>query len=276
MKLKKYTNIIPKFIYRNRINLFNFDIAAVPNEVNLHWWRMNGAQQNVGDSLSPVVVEYMKKQCGIGNNISGRRNTHLYAIGSIIDGGYQNATIWGSGLIRGDKEFWWRKIRKLDVRCVRGPETRRVLINNGYTCPECYGDPALLMPLIYSPKVTEKKYQYRVIQHYIYRNPLKNSLNPLTNNWQDFIHELVHSELIISNSLHGIILAEAYGIPAILLKHNMNMFKYRDYYYSTGRYDFPIAESIEEALRMKPAPLPDLQKLQRNLLDSFPDDLWLR
>ena len=41
------------------------------------------------------------------------------------------------------------------------------------------------------------------------------------------------AKLVISSSLHGIILAETYGIPAILLmdKVTNNMFKYNDYYY---------------------------------------------
>lgn len=93
--------------------------------------------------------------------------------------------------------------------------------------------------------------------------------------WRVFIDEIIKGKLVISSSLHGIILAEAYGVPAILLyEKDMNLFKYKDYYHSTGRYDFPIAKSIEEALTMKPAPIPDMSVLQKNLLESFPADLW--
>lgn len=272
--IKKHLLIILNVVFRNRMILTYRDRVTDPNEVNLHWWKMNGELQNIGDYLSPVICKHMIKHHGISNCASRKRNTHLYAVGSIIDGGYQNATIWGSGLLYGDKTHWWRIFRKLDIRCVRGPETRRVLINNGYDCPECYGDPALLMPLFYSPDSTEKIYKYRVIQHYSYGNSVPNCLDPLTDDWKHFIDELVQSERIISNSLHGIILAEAYGIPAVLLKHDMNMFKYRDYYYSTGRYDFPVANSVEEALYMEPAPLPNVKELQNNLLKSFPCDLY--
>jgi pyruvyltransferase len=54
------------------------------------------------------------------------------------------------------------------------------------------------------------------------------------------------------------------------------MFKYEDYYHSTGRYNFPIASTVEEALEITPAPLPDLKPLQRNLIQSFPVDLWAK
>ena len=44
-------------------------------------------------------------------------------------------------------------------------------------------------------------------------------------------------------------------------------FKYNDYYYSTGRTDYPIAASIEDALKMPLPKVPDLSCLQNNLLE---------
>lgn len=79
---------------------------------------------------------------------------------------------------------------------------------------------------------------------------------------------------ILSSSLHGIILAETYGIPAIMLKSPLDTFKFRDYYYSTGRFDFPIANTVEEALKMEPPALPNLDNLRQGLIDSFPYDIW--
>ena len=267
-------NILTAFLFRNKIILTNQDQAVIPNTVNLHWWKINRNIQNVGDMLSVIVTNYMIQKNNICNqNIPTR---HLYAIGSIIDGGYQNATIWGSGLLRGNQNYWWRHFRKLDVRCVRGPETRNGLLKNGYSCPEIYGDPAVLMPLIYDPSQAEtQKTPYLVIPHYSYPIEADHILSPLTSDWQDFINKIANAKLVISSSLHGIILAEAYGVPAILLNsHNMNLFKYRDYYFSTERYTFPIVKSVEEALNIPLPRVPDLKSLQNNLLNSFPIDLW--
>lgn len=273
-RINSILEIVKAVSNKDSINLADMSCPIEKGGVNLHWWKQSGDVQNVGDRLSPVVVEYV---CSLFNQPPRKqsRTRHLYAIGSIIDGGYQDATVWGSGLLRGKNQYWWRHFRKLDIRCVRGPETRRVLMNNGYICPEVYGDPAVLMPLIYKARDSANKTEYRVVPHMIYGSNYPNFLNPNTNDWQDFIDKIVQSKLVISSSLHGIILAEAYGVPAILLNdHGMNLYKYQDYYYSTGRTEFPIAKSVEEALFMQPAPIPDFSQMQKNLLDSFPSDLW--
>ena len=134
--------------------------------------------------------------------------------------------IWGSGLLRGKDRYWWSSLRKLDIRAVRGPLTRQALLKNGYDCPEIYGDPAILMPLFYQPVDQVKRYAFRVVPHMVFGSAYPNVLSPHTADWKAFIDGLVQSELVISSSLHGIILAEAYGVPAILLNdHDMNLFK---------------------------------------------------
>lgn len=275
MDLTAINTIVRAYIHRNKIILSDLNSAAEVRRVNLHWWKLQGDKQNVGDMLSPVVVDFLFRKKNV--NVSGptRRTSHLYAIGSIIDGGYQNATVWGSGLLRDKDGYWWSKLRKLDIRVVRGPLTRQALLRNGYSCPEVYGDPAILMPLFYQPTDSAKKYQYRVVPHMAYGTQYHNVLSPYTDDWRSFIDEIVQSERIISSSLHGVILAEAYGVPAILLNdHDMNLFKYRDYYASTGRTEIPMARTMEEALRMTPPALPDLSALREDLLGSFPSDLW--
>lgn len=83
---------------------------------------------------------------------------------------------------------------------------------------------------------------------------------------------------MISSSLHGIIVAEAYGIPAVLLKDtpSEDITKYKDWYLSTNRSEFPVVASVEEALEVKPN-LPDksvIEMIQNNLIKTFPKDLW--
>lgn len=276
MDIYNLKEIIKRAFFRDKIILADLNSTLDKKIINLHWFKekfSNG--YNIGDMLSPIVVEYAKTVHMIKpKEVLRRKPRHLYAIGSIIAGGYQDATIWGSGILRGKSKYWWSYFRKLDIRSVRGPETRQVMLSNGYKCPEIYGDPAILLPMIYQPNVS-KKCEYRVIPHYIFGTKYPNVLSPVTDNWKSFIDQVVNSELIISSSLHGIILAEAYGIPAILLNdHDMDLFKYRDYYYGTGRYEFPVASSVEEALSMQPAQIPDFTKMRKDLLDSFPSDLW--
>lgn len=249
------------------------------NCVNVHWWSMRkeNGDENVGDYLSIVITEFMLKKRGLSIDTKIKDTKHLYTVGSIIQGGAQNAVIWGSGLKHGKDDFGTlaKLTRKLDVRLVRGPETRKGLIESGYKCPELYGDPAILMPLIYQPNETEKK-EYLVVLHHATIRNIPNSITPITNNYKDFIDKIYNTKLVISSSLHGIILAETYGVPAILLtdKETDNMFKYNDYYYSTGRKNYPVAKSIEEALAMPIPDVPDLTSIRNDIMSAFPYDLW--
>ena len=52
--------------------------------------------------------------------------------------------------------------------------------------------------------------------------------------------------------------------------------KHKDWYYSTGRMSFLIANSVEEALNMGGTPLEYhvIEQMQEALLNTFPADLW--
>ncbi len=217
--------LIRNYLLRNRIILNDIHRRTTPNEINLHWFAYSDSKQNIGDMLSPVITDWCMKQHNLQRCGKGRK--HLYAIGSIIDGGYQNATIWGSGVLFGRRKWWWKHLRKLDIRSVRGPESREALLFNGYDCPELYSDPAILMPLVY-PARPNPLIDYLVIRHFTWGGENQDGLSPITNDWKDFIDKLMTARIIISSSLHGIILAESYGIPAILLSEDgLNLFKYR-------------------------------------------------
>lgn len=271
---KKIENFCKNYIRCNHFILFDRSRKAVPHTVNLNWWKLDGEHQNIGDALSPIVTEWMKKYYNIDTDHYTKKIKHLYAIGSIINSGYQNATIWGSGILE-NRLFWWRFIRKLDIRCVRGPVTRDILLKNGYQCPKIYGDPAVLMPLIYMPKC-KKQYRYTVIHHHnVFKQENVNSISPLVKEYKYFIDRIVQSDLVISSSLHGIILAEAYGVPAIFLHEgNLNLTKYIDWYSSTGRKEFGIAKTVDEALSLPIPKIPDFSEMRNNLIHSFPKDLW--
>ena len=75
--------------------------------------------------------------------------------------------------------------------------------------------------------------------------------------------------------INGIILAETYGVPAVLLyKSYESIFKFEDWYYSTGRYNVVVAQTIQEAMTIEPMKLPDLKSMQKALLDAFPADVF--
>jgi pyruvyltransferase len=154
------------------------------------------------------------------------------------------------------------------------------LLDSGYDCPEVYGDPAIIMPLIYNPDI-EKEYDVSFIVH-ISKNKKRNLpeignvINIGTDDYKKVISQIKASKKIISSSLHGIILAETYGVPAVFVAKDIRtqMMKFYDWYEATGREDFVIASSYEEALELESPALPKLEKIRENLMASFPYDLW--
>lgn len=253
---------------------------ALNKQVNLEWWNK---KNNLGDALSETVFSWMLEEKQIEKNKKVSKTVHLFGIGSVVGMGNFDATIWGSGIhtFRTIKDIVNQsKYRKYDIRAVRGPITAEILTSCGYKCPKIYGDPAVLMKNIYKPSNIEKKYKYSAILHIehqdIDRFENMHYINMNTTDYKKVIDEIVASEVIISSSLHGIILSETYGVPAIFLKHGMSneLLKFYDWYFSTGRNNVKMANTMQEAVNMVPMELPNLEEMQEKLIQKFPYDLW--
>lgn len=245
--------------------------------VNVYYFKWHG-EDNVGDLLSLIIVDLVREKFSL-HDIKKDKTIRLFAIGSVIHAAMSDMVVWGSGIrnFKANPPHF-----NFDIRAVRGPMTKKKMRDAGYECPEVYGDPALLLPLFYNP-VIAKKYDYIIIPHYYKEDDvpvqyLDKVVSTFTSDWKAFIDTIIASEYVISSSLHGLILAEAYGIPAILYDVESDKFKYEDYYQGTGRTDIPIADSLEFAIkhRLTTTPIPNLGKIQKDLLDSFPKDLWLQ
>ena len=107
---------------------------------------------NLGDYLNTVVIRWFLEKSHLK---SGKKNV-VFCIGSVLDICRFNAIIWGSGFL---KENSFNKLKgkkiELDIRLVRGPLSRNKLLDLGFICPEKYGDPAIIMPLIYTPPINK-------------------------------------------------------------------------------------------------------------------------
>ena len=306
---QKYSNIIKDFFHElycmksanDYIGKKEYNIKAIDNQVNIFEYHpglingyssrlFNGQPYNLGDSLGKVIIKYLLDKKGIDIDCHIPYRKHFFCVGSNIIGGatggvFQSATIWGSGVLfyPGRVRFFFQKFsgRKLDIRAVRGPLTREVLLKLGHSCPEIYGDPAILMPFLYNPNV-KKSRKYCIVCQFYHEKQFREShpdeyvVSMNTDDYRKVIDVIVSSEIVYSSSLHGIILAETYGIPAVFFRGLGKEidFKYNDWYQSTGRYNVRLNESFEDALNESPPPLPELSIMQNGLLESFPYDLW--
>ena len=137
------------------------------------------------------------------------------------------------------------------------------------------------MPRIYTPKY-HNRHGVVLITHYLtsqdeYANVKDITLLDIqTTDYKHFIDVIASAEKVISSSLHGIILAETYGTPAVFLHKGIETetLKFYDWYYSTGRYNVVIASTLDEALTVNPMQLPMLTNMQAELIANFPYDLW--
>jgi pyruvyltransferase len=212
---------------------------------------------NWGDNIGYLVLKHFSNSSKLkyedifhcayyrDNLNSVRKNGKILSVGSIMQTTLSKDIIWGSGCLSPESIG---EIPK-KVYAVRGPLTRKALIDRGIECPEVYGDPALLFPKIYNPKI-EKKYEYGIIPHYIdYANKehlkliyylglqgvkiINITTNPFT-----FIDELLSVKKVLSSSLHGLIAADAYKIPNAKINLSVlvgNEFKFMDYFLSVKR-----------------------------------------
>lgn len=275
--------IIKKLLRRFFI-LGDLSRPIIPFKVNLLYvgkaFKKDGVKYyNVGDYLSKVIFEMLMSHFNINSYCSAKKVCVAH-VGSIIQFIGQDCVVYGSGfLFKWAKTQFARKKIRLDIRAVRGPITREILMELGYDVPQVYGDPAILLPLFYNP-IVEKKYDYIVIPHESHYKKYQNVsfpvLSTLTNDWEMFIKEIKASKLVISSSLHGIIIAEAYGIQAVFLDEteNHDQTKYDDYYYSTGRYNYVKGKTVEECLKINPEIIPDFDVMRKLLLEAFPIDIF--
>ena len=238
--------------------LDNVKLLFNPLLINAYVFYENGKvkHENWGDDINYYFLsEICKRPIGMFNQFSlaFRFNLKNYlVIGSTIDMlCRENTEVWGAGIIDGTKPL---KCKPKKVYAVRGPLTRKVLLEQGVDCPEIYGDPALLVSKYYQPEV-KKKYKYGFIahvsnldkvEHFLLDDmPIKDREDTLIidlskyDKWTDIPDQICSCESIISSSLHGLIMAEAYNIPNVWIEFGKPLigghFKFHDFFTSIGR-----------------------------------------
>ena len=210
--------------------------------IRLYVWR---GVPNLGDTVAAEIVAGLS---GRPVRVVGKRDPRrLLACGSVIHRARGGDIVWGAGSLHPGQV---PRGGSIDVRAVRGPKTRAILVGAGFSCPEVYGDPALLLPTIRPRDSRTESGRLGVIPHYQDRPTLETRLPDLRSsgdarildiqgNLDAFLDELMTCERVVSSSLHGLVFAEAYGIPAHELRLGDGVrgadHKFEDYYTGTER-----------------------------------------
>lgn len=204
--------------------------------IDLFWWKK---LKNIGDAISPHLFEGIL-DCNV-RAVGPDKSNKLLGCGSILHYAKNGDAVFGSGAMHQNINIVNKNI---NVFSVRGPLTRSLLVSQGVECPEVYGDPGILLPLIRPRNSHGKKWKIGVIPHYMEKRFVKvgdPSIKVICvkSNIDKFLADMWGCERVVSSSLHGIILAESYGIPADWFSMTDEVvgggFKFRDYYLSTDR-----------------------------------------
>ena len=142
-----------------------------------------------------------------------------------------------------------------------GPLSRDYLINvKNIDVPEVYGDPVLLLPKLYKPKIINGlRNKIGIVPHYtnfkMYVNKVDNTKYHLispTDRWNNVVNYICSCKAIISSSLHAIICADAFNIPNLWLDEyalDEGDYKFKDYFASQKR-DYIKIKKLNEYKNM--------------------------
>ena len=231
------------------------------------WWLgSSDGKGNFGDVLTPYILDYFNINYKF---VKKHADADLLCVGSIARRANSKTTVLGSGIIS--------QRDKLSIHAnwilVRGPLTRKRILDLGGNCPEIYGDPALLLPLFLDE--SKKEYDLGLVPHHIdfglirSKYPNKNiiQLRDVHKSPLEAAKEITKCRKIISSSLHGIIAAHAYNIPAAWVSSENKLkgddSKFYDYFASVG-IEHPQKTTIEDPVFT----VPNID-LKPNLINAF-------
>lgn len=225
-------------------------------------------RNNIGDSINPLIIENIIgykvqhaewNECdtsGIGSGLrrffmrkrdvfASREGFRKKLTGAMT---FRTCQLWSAGFIRycEDKEIPLR--RHLQVASVRGELSRRRLeqiLGKPIDCT--LGDAGLLASELLKEK-TNKKYRLGIIAHQReigekewdeLQDSIPNSiLLDVRADPMETLRKMSECDCIISSSLHGLIIADSFGIPnqRVVLTDRLagDGFKFDDYYSSFG------------------------------------------
>lgn len=262
------------------------DVSSARRNAKVFWW----PGTNVGDLVTPY---YLRRVCGIDDvdvmaateqEIVARRtardddqlahtfvtrshaHTHdevdqqggpgstafMLGAGSIMRLCGHDVIVYGSGI-----RNRYQKVLPGSIRCVRGPLTRRRLLELGFECPPIYGDPGLLLSRFYKPKPVAPVVPLGIIPHQVeysevaamYSDDLRAQVIDMgCGDVEQVIDQLVSCERVVSSSLHGIVFANSYGVPVRWIRFSNRITgddtKFRDHFGAIGRPDEPYIDAI--------------------------------
>lgn len=203
------------------------------------WWHVGGP--NFGDDINPTF--FGRLAGGPVRFAVDRKRPHLLGAGSILERASPASIVCGSGFLREPRSV----ASAAEFVAVRGalslaacPRPEGVLL----------GDPLVLIDAFASPTAKRHRHGFvphvTSVKHWRRLNARgRHMIHPGLEPWR-VVEEIASCEVVFSQSLHGLIVADALGIPNVWVTPSDAMaggrFKFEDYFSTLDRPKEPVPE----------------------------------
>lgn len=197
------------------------------------WWYDN--PPNYGDILTPFILQNLNLKFEFAK---GRDQADAIMVGSIAKWAKPGTHVFGSGFIRQDDQV----CKNANWHWVRGPLSRQKIMESDGACGTVYGDPAFILPEILDG--ASQIHDVGIVPHHVDFEYAKQNhsdfqiIDLLNPNVAETTQAITSCRAIISSSLHGLIVAHAYGIPAAWVQFSDKLhgdgLKFADHFASIG------------------------------------------
>lgn len=231
--------------------------------LKLHWWK---AEPNFGDAINPLIVGHVARR--VVEHASPRK-ADMFAIGSLLQvvkrthkearNSGEKLCVWGTGLL--NPIFGHNFLDNVELALVRGPVTAALL-----KCEMTqFGDPGLLINVALPFEGTRQD-RIGIVPHLsLMEDPALLALAASDSAYllidprgdaAEVCLQIASCAHVFASSLHGLIMADAYGVPNTwITPKGQSWLKYLDYAASIGRRDMGAPQSYEQAASVKSTPI---------------------
>lgn len=261
--------------------------------IKLWWWRWRfPAELNFGDEVTAPLLERLTGRPVTWTSLG---DADVVGAGSVLQKFLRARPtsmpqVWGPGVISPYRGTVPADFAPL---AVRGRLTLDHL-DPAVQDDVALGDPGILADRLVDGPVS-KKFALGVIPHYKDADdPVMTALTALGSSvrridvrWtpEEVAREIASCEVVVSSSMHGLIFADALGVPNARLKVSDKLvggdFKFRDYCSAFGpeRYQPPLGpadvtgrslDQVAERVQSRFRPPEGIEKLQQRLVEALP------
>lgn len=262
--------------------------------VRMYWWDQ---KKNFGDLIGPWLVQKISGRQVVNTmwEEEGRDAPGLLTVGSLLHSLRRpGLDVWGAGSMMTLNAAYVERLsgrRPRKIHAIRGWRTYKELSTKlGWDVPKVYGDPALLLPRFHRPRQGGVAAgRIAIVPHYFHK-AIFDSAGPefhvvdVARDPEVVVDEIASSRACISTSLHGVIVAHAYGVPWTWLRvadHPLrgDTFKFEDFFTVMDRSAVSAVSMAKEDCSKEPllriandATVPRNKFSFDDLLESFPHD----